>query len=447
MFVKKDLIITLFIISLFTLTSIRLQAQWETLRQTYHLLSTVAGKGDVDNGGENGWQNSFEGGTATAAELSRPHIAMADSLGNIYIADKDAHAIRKVDRAGIITTLAGTNSAGDGGEGPATEQALNAPNGLWVNSTGECYILDLNNDKIRKVNQEGNMVTLFEDPDGIILGRGLWVSDNEDTIWYASGSEVKMWTPDGGIVSYADGFSGLGNIVQDSKGYLVATDRTANKVYRIDKEGNKNLIAGNGTPVGGGEGFTALESSFYGVRGVWFLEDNSYFLATHEGSQVWYVDTLGITHLFLDGLEGDDYHSGDGDAYNTPGYKVSEVRAVTVDYQGNVLITENDRGFIRKIEKTAGNAIRGRMTEEGKWMYITSAADNGLLYIRFNQVLSGEIGLQLFDMNGRLLSEDYQALSENSTLTLDWPQKFPSGAYIIVVRTPFFFAATKWINR
>ncbi len=62
--------------------------------------------------GTNEWLPEFEGGTATASELSRPHMAQADAAGNIYIADKEAHAIRKVTPAGVITTYAGTGTAG-----------------------------------------------------------------------------------------------------------------------------------------------------------------------------------------------------------------------------------------------------------------------------------------------------------------------------------------------
>ena len=60
---------------------------------------------------------------------------------------------------------------------------------------------------------------------------------------------------------------------------------------------------------------------------------------------------------FLEGMEGDEYYSGDGEHYQTPGYKISEARAVTLDYQGNVIITENDRGFIRKIQKEEVEAL------------------------------------------------------------------------------------------
>jgi hypothetical protein len=126
------------------------------------------------------------------------------------------------------------------------------------------------------------------------------------------------------------------------------TDRGANRVYKVSKGGNKTPIAGNGDSTGGGDGWPALSTGLAGVRGIWFLPNGGYLLATHEGSQIWYVDPAGIIHLFVDGSPG--AHSGDGDYFRDPGPKLSEVRAVTMDSRGRIIITENDAGFIRTID-------------------------------------------------------------------------------------------------
>ncbi|MDA3893352.1 MAG: T9SS type A sorting domain-containing protein [Salinivirgaceae bacterium] len=338
------------VISVLFLSSFLSFSQYQKFADSYGILSTVAGQGETDAGTVE-WQPDFEGGLAINAELARPHFAMADTAGNIYIADKESHGIRKVNTDGMIQTFAGTNVAGDNGDGIATECQLNNPNGLWVREDGTVYILDLGNNKIRRVNTDGMLETIVDDDNGISLGRGLWVSKNEDSIFYANASKIKLWTANKGIEDYATGFSGIGNIVQDKNGYLVVTARSANRVYRISKDGlSKEVIAGNGSGTGGGDGMLATETGIEGVRGVWFLDDNTYFLATHEGSQIWYVDYQGIIHLFLNGEDDDDSHFGDGDNYNTPGYKISEARSVSVDYDGNLIICENDMGFIRKIE-------------------------------------------------------------------------------------------------
>jgi hypothetical protein len=190
--------------------------------------------------------------------------------------------------------------------------------------------------------------TLFEVKGGIEKGRGLWVSDNETVAYVAAGNAVKRWTPGGGVKTFEDGFNELGNLTVDFTERVVVTDRAENRVYRLSNDGKKTVIAGNGDTSGGGDGALAKETALHGVRGVWFLPNSGYFLATHEGSQIWYVDTRGIIHLFLDGAR--NAHAGDGEDFKTLGLKISEVRAITMDKQGNILITENDAGFIRRID-------------------------------------------------------------------------------------------------
>jgi len=330
--------------------------EWESVVAAYGDLSTIAGLGARENDAPvNEWDPSFEGGPAVDAELSAPHMAQADAAGNVFIADKDAHAIRKVTTDGKIHTVAGTGSAGDGPDdpGPATQVQLSSPNGLHVRADSTLYILDTGNGKVRRVSPAGQMSTLFAVPGGISIGRGLWVRDDERLAYVSSGTEVKRWTPEKGVETVATDFRELGNLAVDPAGRLVVTDRTLHQVYRISGDGKAVAIAGNGDTSGGGDGLPAIETGLSGVRGVWFLPSGSYFLATHKGSQVWYVDVRGIIHLFLNGKK--DAHSGDGLRFDEPGRKVSEVRAVTVDFAGNVIVTEHDAGFVRKVTRLPGS--------------------------------------------------------------------------------------------
>src|ERR1041385_1850921 len=85
------------------------------LTRAYSLLTTIAGAGGSTDA-INKWLPAFEGGPATQALLSRPHIAVGDPAGNIFIADKDSHAVRKVLTNGTIVTVAGINQAGNGSD-------------------------------------------------------------------------------------------------------------------------------------------------------------------------------------------------------------------------------------------------------------------------------------------------------------------------------------------
>jgi hypothetical protein len=414
-----------------------LSGQFQAFADSYGLLSTVAGKGEIDNGSI-GWLPAYENGNAIDAELTRPHFAMADAEGNIYIADKDAHGIRKVTTDGKIHTIAGTNVAGDNGDGLGHECQLNSPNGLWVKENGTVYILDLGNDKVRRLNTDSSLVTVFEDPDGISLGRGIWVTSSEDSIFYACGSKVRLWTEEDGARTYASGFSGLGNITMDKNGFLVVTDRSQNLVYRISKDGLSNtIIAGDGSRLSkGNEGYQATDNALFGVRGVWFLDDNSYFVATHEGSQIWYIDTAGWMHLFLNGADGDEFHSGDGEDYRTPGYKISEPRSVSVDFDGNVIITENDNGFIRKIENDYTyyytSMINYLIEDQGISVYPNPARSEAL--VKYFRCEPGKLSLTLSTIHGAVVETVFDGFQSDGfhSLTID-TSTLPEGLYFISI--------------
>lgn len=320
---------------------------------SYGTIRTVAGLGKLRQKGESGWRPEFEGGPGLQAELSRPHMAMADAAGNIYIADKDAHAIRKLTLAGTIHTVAGTGTTGDDGDTPGlgTERRLASPNGLWVTPEGVVYILDLGNGKIRRLDKAGQLTTVLTSPKGISLGRGLWVDDDGQRIVFASGNKVEIWTPSTGQKTLASGFSSLGNLARAPDGTLLVTDRGQGKLFRIDDNGQVDHIAGSGARTAPPPTPTrALQTPLHGVRGVYPLQDGGTFLATHEGSQVFYLSPTSELHLFVDGRD-DHTHAGDGHLFSAPGPKISEARSVTVDTKGNVIICENDYGFIRIVDR------------------------------------------------------------------------------------------------
>lgn len=328
---------------------------YTNLLNSFGRLHTIAGNGSGGVDGVNYWQPGFEGGYATNAALSRPHFAMADDAGDVFIADKDSHSVLKVTVDGRIHTVAGAHVAGNGPDYLTNALAvqLNAPNGVWVKPGGAVYILDTGNGKIRRLDTNGMVVTLFTVTNGIATGRGVWVKGDESLAYFSSGSDLRKWTPSGGVKTLNNNFNELGTFVVDANEDIVATDRGANKVYSLDatggNSGSRNVLFGDGNTNNVVEGTLARTNSLYGVRGIWTVPTGGYLLATDEGSQIIYVDAAGILHVFVNGL-GTGVHSGDGEWFHSPGYKVSEVRAVSMDRNGNILITENDAGYVRRID-------------------------------------------------------------------------------------------------
>ena len=104
---------------------------------------------------------SGDGGPATDAQMKFPYNVAVDVTGNLYIADLHDNRIRKVDTNGIITTVAGNGMGGYSGDGgPATDAMINSPNDVEVDAAGNLYIADTENRRIRKVDSSGIITTV-----------------------------------------------------------------------------------------------------------------------------------------------------------------------------------------------------------------------------------------------------------------------------------------------
>ncbi|MDC0312770.1 hypothetical protein OAL27_02335 [Verrucomicrobiales bacterium] len=297
----------------------------------------------------------MEGKLATEADLSRPHMAMADAEGDIHIAGKEAHPVRKVTTDGTIHPIAGTGRPGFNGDGDAKNCTLTLPNGLYALPNGVVYILDLGNDRIRKLDLKGQLTTVLHDPKGIVIGWGLWVHPQEELIYYCSNSELRSWRPKEGIRTIARGFISLGNITVDASGQLYATDRGAGRAYKITANGKAIAIAGSGKGSGGGDGQPALETAMPGCRGIVVLDNGALLLATHAGGDIWYVDTKGRAYRFLKGKGSGNLCEGDGDPLTKGGKKLSEPRAIVQAPNKDLIITTNDNGYIRIVRRRASH--------------------------------------------------------------------------------------------
>ena len=115
-----------------------------------YIITTLAGTGYGGGTGTGG--STGDGGAATSAQLYYPVGVSVDNSGKVYITDTNNNKIRMVNSAGIITTFAGTGTAGSAGDGgAATSAQLNGPNGISVDTSGNLYITDQVNNKIRVV--------------------------------------------------------------------------------------------------------------------------------------------------------------------------------------------------------------------------------------------------------------------------------------------------------
>lgn len=117
------------------------------------VITVAAGTGTAGYGGD--------GQVAWLAQLNQPSACALDSAGDLFIADTGNHRIRKVSATGIISTVAGTGAAGSAGdEGPANAALLNGPRGIAVDGSGELFIGDTGNNRVREVTADGVIHTI-----------------------------------------------------------------------------------------------------------------------------------------------------------------------------------------------------------------------------------------------------------------------------------------------
>jgi len=326
------------------------------LLHSYGLLETLAGTNQPGGGvdGYNYWRPSYEGGWATQACLSRPHIAFADPDNHILIVDQGSDSVLKVTADGRIRTFAGTHARGfNAFEGWATNVQLNLPNGGWMREDGVFYILDTENNLIRRVATNGYLTTLVTNADTGHDGRGLWVKSDESVAYWCALTVLRKWTPAGGVATLPRVFSDLANLVGDERtGDLYICDRGVHRVYRLATNGTLFPFAGNGTTSPRTEGLPVLQFGFNKPRGLCFLPNGGYLICEHSpGNCVWYVDPEGKVHRWLYGNSNNNAYAGDGGwFYANPSLAaISKPRSIVTDRRGNLIMVENDIGFVRRI--------------------------------------------------------------------------------------------------
>jgi len=217
-----------------------------------HRTTTVAGNGQKGYRGD--------GGPATDASLNMPHELQFDSAGNLYIAERDNHVVRKVDaKTGVISTFAGTGAAGFSGDGgPATQAQLRQPHSIAVDPAGRLLICDIGNHRIRQVSFSSGAIETY------------------------GGTGAQQPTPDGAPVKGTP-LNGPRTIAFDREGNLYLALREGNAIYRVvTKTGTIHHLAGTGEQGYSGDGGPARIAKLAGPKGLAYGEGVLYVADTEN---------------------------------------------------------------------------------------------------------------------------------------------------------------------
>ena len=281
-------------------------------------ITTVAG---------NGFSAYFgDTGQASVAAVNFPQGIALDSSGLLYIADTYSSVIRKVAADGTISTFAGNATGGFKGDGAmAIKAELNQPYGVAVDTTGNIFILDLGNNRIRKVDTSGNISTL--------VGNG--------TPGYAG---------DGAASTKAEIGDPLG-IAVDGSGNLYIADTFNNVIRKVDGSGNISTFAGNHKQGYSGDGAAATSAMLSHPWGVTADASGSIYISDTGNDVIRKVAASGvITTVAGTGVSG---YSGDGGAATSA--RLQSPWGLAVDTAGNLYIADWSNHAVRKV--TAGGVI------------------------------------------------------------------------------------------
>jgi uncharacterized protein (TIGR03437 family) len=271
-------------------------------------ISTVAGSSSIG-----------DGGPATAAQIGNIQGVAMDRLGNIFLSDTDRNLVRKIDAKGLITTIAGVGVAGFSGDGgPAASAALNLPYGLAADLSGNVYIADLGNQRVRRVAPDGSISTV-------------------------AGTGVKGSLGDGGSASSAQLMSPR-NVATDAAGNLYISEFEGHRVRRVASDGKISTVAGTGVAGFRGDGGLAINAQIGYPAGLTVDRSGAIYLADSQNQRIRKIIPGGIVSTIVGG---------------TQTITLQTPVSVAVDSAANIYIADASNVLHQATPAGAWNAIAG----------------------------------------------------------------------------------------
>ncbi len=265
-----------------------------------------------------------DGGQVRFAGLNLPEGVAVDAAGNTYISDTYNHAIRKVDRSGVISTVAGNGPEGfSGDDGPATGAALRYPTGIAVDTAGNVFFADTNNHRIRRIDAATGIITT-------IAGNG------NSGFWGDGGPATDA------SLNYPRGIS-----LDPVTGNLYIADVNSHRIRQIQaSSGRIYTVAGSGSTGYAGDGDLATSAGLYYPNSVTFVAPDVLYVAD-TNHHVVRKFTAGGTIATVAG-SGSSGYAGNG-LPATSG-KLYYPYSVAVDAAGIVYISDSGNNRIRKVD-------------------------------------------------------------------------------------------------
>lgn len=429
------------LISVFTLAF----SAWSNILIAQGIISTKAGDGITEYLGD--------GGPALQSEMASPSAICVDANHNFYIADRFNHRIRKINAANIITTIAGTGNNGYSGDnGPATSAKLDIPTGIAIDAAGNLYITEYNNHTIRKIDHNTQVITTIcgngvpgYNGDGVqastaqLYRPGLLCVDGSGNIYIPDtyNNRIRKITAATGVISTiagtgTPGYNGDGQLAINAQVSfpLAVTVNAAGDVYFTDGNnrirkisaatGNISTVAGNGTLGFSGDGAAATTAQLNQPQGICLDAAGNLYIADYGSNRIRKVSRITgvITSIAGEGPMG---YTGDGGpaVYG----RMWEPMGLVLDAGDSLFIAEAGNSIIRKV--TPGvNAVNNVNGNDDLKIYPNPSS--GRCVIECDAAAT----IDVYNLTGQQL---YHGTTSTAKYNMDLTAQ-PAGMYFIYVK-------------
>ena len=287
------------------------------------LVTTLAGSGSA----------GFADGTGTLARFNHPSGVALDASSNLYVADTGNNRIRKINSASVVTTLAGSGATGVA-DGLGTSAQFNGPEDVVVDSSGNVYVADTGNNRIRKINSASGVTTL--------AGGGL-------------GSLVPIE------------FNSPNDVAVDTAGNVYVADTGKNRIRKVTSDGVLTTLAGS-DQAGFSEG-TGTVAKFRSPEGVAVDASGNVYVADTYNNRIRKINSAGVvTTLAGSGAAGFADGTGTEAKFYWP-------KDVAVDGSGNVYVADYFNRAIRMVTSTGIVTTPALTPTNSYWIYLMSQLD------------------------------------------------------------------------
>lgn len=299
-------------------------------------------------------QQSFADESGVAAHFNYPHGVVADASGNVYVTDYFNNRIRKISAQGIVTTVAGNGNAGFK-DGTGTDAQFYSPTGIAIDALGNLYVADQGNHSIRKITSAGVVTTL--------AGNGSKAFSDGTT------SEARFSNPNG--------------VAVDGDNNVYVADATNNRIRKISTNGEVSTIAGSSWS--GSKDGTGTDALFNSPQGIALDSDGNIYVADTYNDKIRKVTPEGVVTTIAGSTTSGLLNGLDIAArFNNP-------IGIAVDGSGNLYIADHNNHCIRLIKPNgevstlagSGKGFADGSLTQAQFQFPTGITidDNGLIYV------------------------------------------------------------------